>query len=512
MLLIPGQRPGNPYQRQNLPLALAFVWTGGAVSESRRLRLMSCLLAGLAMAAGLMLLPSGASARQGAVQCERCHGDREFLAGRATDATADERLFVPDTMLHGTRHETLVCGSCHTSYDDAYPHQPNATTATCASCHEPEERDWLASAHSMGGATADGETPDCMRCHGVHRVLGPENRASPIHALNEAALCGECHSDSNILEAYFADPADSVARSAVSRYQETVHGLAIEQAGLVVAATCSDCHRPHRVLPSDSTHSSVSRDSIPRTCGTCHEGVVEDYRSSSHGQAFESGEMSAEGHEAPVCNTCHSAHGVAPTDQPWKAGVIEECGVCHERLYETYFDTYHGKVTRLGGEIAARCSDCHTPHLNLPAADPASTVHPSNRVETCAACHSAASAGFITYLPHADPRDRERFPLLYWTWLAMTSLLVGVFVFFGAHTVLWLLRTTADRIGGGEPTGHGSRAGAPAVISSTSRARRAGPPTAAAEKDDGSATGDNSPDDPEAGDATGGNDEPEPTR
>jgi hypothetical protein len=94
-------------------------------------------------------------------------------------------------------------------------------------------------------------------------------------------------------------------------------------------------------------------------------------------------------------------------------------------------------------------------------------VHPSNRVETCAACHSAASAGFITYLPHADPRDRERFPLLYWTWLAMTSLLVGVFVFFGAHTVLWLFRTTADRIGGGEP---------------------------------------------DAGDATGGNDEPELTQ
>jgi hypothetical protein len=222
--------------------------------------------------------------------------------------------------------------------------------------------------------------------------------------------------------------------------------------------------------------------------------------------------MSAEGHEAPVCNTCHSAHGVAPTDQPWKAGVIEECGVCHERLYETYFDTYHGKVTRLGGEIAARCSDCHTPHLNLPATDPASTVHPSNRVETCAACHSAASAGFITYLPHADPRDRERFPLLYWTWLAMTSLLVGVFIFFGTHTVLWLIRTTADRIGGGAPTGHGSRAGGPAAVSSTTRATKAGPPTTAAERDDGSATGDGSPDDPDAGDATGGTDEPEPSR
>jgi hypothetical protein len=131
--------------------------------------------------------------------------------------------------------------------------------------------------------------------------------------------------------------------------------------------------------------------------------------------------------------------------------VIEECGVCHERLYETYFETYHGKVTRLGGEIAARCSDCHTPHRNLVADDPASTVHATNRLETCAQCHGEATAGFISYLPHADHTDRERYPQLYWTWLAMTSLLVGVFVFFGAHTLLWLTRATLSRARGAGP-------------------------------------------------------------
>jgi hypothetical protein len=121
---------------------------------------------------------------------------------------------------------------------------------------------------------------------------------------------------------------------------------------------------------------------------------------------------------------------------------VEECGECHEHLYETYFDTYHGKVTRLGSALAAKCSDCHTPHANLPPDDSASSVHPVNRVETCAECHAEASARFVQYLPHGDHGDRERYPVLYWTWLLMTSLLIGVFTFFGIHTVLWLVRAS----------------------------------------------------------------------
>jgi nitrate/TMAO reductase-like tetraheme cytochrome c subunit len=466
------------------------------MSPAVRLPAASLALALAAAAAAAVLATPLALEAQGSLQCQRCHGDREFLSGKGANAAADERLFVPDSILHGTRHDTLSCGSCHTNYDAAYPHQPTATTATCASCHEPQQSDWMASMHAINDGAIDPEEPTCDRCHGLHRVLGPEDRESPIHPLNEPGLCGECHSAANILEVYFTDPADSVARSAVSLYQETIHGLAIERAGLIVSATCSDCHRSHRVLPSDSTRSSVSRDSIPTTCGGCHEGVLERYEVSSHGTAFANGETGETGHEAPVCNTCHSAHGVAPPDQTWKAGVIEECGVCHERLYETYFDTYHGKVTRLGSAIAARCSDCHTAHLNLPANDPASSVHPVNRVETCAQCHELASASFVGYYPHADDQDREQYPKLYWTWLAMTSLLAGVFVFFGAHTILWLVRSSIARVRGGSaalrpPSG---RAGSAAPTGLSGRAREpadaGGPEPDPDTQQDGDAPGD----------------------
>jgi hypothetical protein len=391
----------------------------------------------------LALAATALSAQIGSIDCARCHADREFLAGRGASAEADEALFVSDSMLIDSRHDTLSCNSCHQNYDEAYPHQPTASTVDCESCHTDAGQDWGRSVHAANLAV-DGEGPSCIRCHTEHRVLGAVDRRSPTHPLNEAGLCAACHNDARIVETYFADPADSIARTAVDRYSETVHGLALEQAGLTVTATCSDCHGPHGVLPSDSAASTVHRDNIATTCGACHEGILEVYNNSAHGIALREGKAPEDEHEAPACNECHSAHGVAPTDEAWKSDVVEECGACHEHLYETYFDTYHGKVTRLGSALAAKCSDCHTAHAMLPPDDSASSVNRANLIDTCGECHEEASARFAMYHPHGDHADRENYPEMYWPWLLMTSLLIGVFTFFGLHTFLWLVRSLIE--------------------------------------------------------------------
>ena len=376
--------------------------------------------------------------------CAGCHANREFLAGRGGSPAADLALFVPDSLLHDSRHATLTCQQCHVNYDEAYPHQPSTSTVACGSCHEIEETDWAGSLHAENAAT-QGDAPGCAECHGVHQVLSAEDRASPTHPLRQAELCGSCHGDPSIVETYFADPADSVARTAVVRFHETVHGIALAEGGLVVTATCSDCHRAHGVLPSDSALSSVSRDSIPATCGECHVGVLEDYRTSAHGRALAEGTETEEGHGAPVCVDCHTSHEIVAPDAGWRAGVIEECGTCHAPLYETYLHTYHGKVTQLGSALAARCSDCHTAHANLPPTDDASSVHPSNLVATCGNCHEGANASFVQYIPHPRHDDRARFPQLYWPWLFMSILLFGTIGFFGLHSVLWLGRSLIER-------------------------------------------------------------------
>jgi 5-methylcytosine-specific restriction endonuclease McrA len=149
---------------------------------------------------------------------------------------------------------------------------------------------------------------------------------------------------------------------------------------------------------------------------------------------------------AAVCSDCHTSHRIQRHDtEAWRLAVIEECGTCHVERIASYRDTYHGKVTELGFTRVAACADCHGNHKILPASNPASTVSPQNLVTTCRQCHENANENFVKYDPHADKTNRDRNPALYWTYRFMQILLAGVFLFFGAHTLLWFPRSYRER-------------------------------------------------------------------
>jgi cytochrome b subunit of formate dehydrogenase len=145
--------------------------------------------------------------------------------------------------------------------------------------------------------------------------------------------------------------------------------------------------------------------------------------------------------DLPGCNDCHTSHTIRRVEwTEFRFEIIAQCGNCHEEV-ETYFDTYHGKASKLGGVRTARCYDCHGSHQILPPSDPASTLSEANVVATCASCHQGSNAKFVQYMPHATHDDRERFPELYYSFWIMTSLLIGTIGFFGLHTILWLIRS-----------------------------------------------------------------------
>lgn len=393
----------------------------------------------------VLALPAPAHTQSQAVTCESCHGDREFLVGKADTEAGEEALFVPASRLAESTHGGLPCVACHPGFGEGYPHRAEVVAIDCQACHPGPGSAWEASSHAANVETR-GDAATCRSCHGYHDVLGVEDRRSPVHPLNVASMCGKCHADPAIIGTYFMAPGE-VGREAVARYHETIHGAALTEAGLVVSATCNDCHRAHEVLPVEDPRSSVNRANIADTCGSCHQGVLERYMVSSHGQALRADLQTETGHPAPICVECHSGHGIVRADQPrWFVGVVEECGSCHEHLYETYFETYHGKVTSLGFDLTAKCSDCHTAHSMLAADDPESSVYPANLIETCGQCHEGANANFVEYYSHGDHTSRTGYPLLFWPYVFMTSLLVGVFAFFGTHTFLWLTRLGIDRI------------------------------------------------------------------
>ena len=152
---------------------------------------------------------------------------------------------------------------------------------------------------------------------------------------------------------------------------------------------------------------------------------------------------------APGCNDCHTAHAIQRHDLPkFQLDAIAQCGGCHQDLIATYRDTFHGKVTNLGYTQVATCAACHGAHAMLPASDPASKISAKNRLATCQACHPGASASFASWDPHANKHDRARSPLYYWAARFMEVLLIGVFAFFGIHTVFWFYRSLRVRLAG----------------------------------------------------------------
>jgi cytochrome b subunit of formate dehydrogenase len=119
--------------------------------------------------------------------------------------------------------------------------------------------------------------------------------------------------------------------------------------------------------------------------------------------------------------------------------------MCHQDIAKTYFETFHGKVTKLGYAKTAKCHDCHGSHEILPVTNPHSTLSRENIVATCQQCHPGATRRFAGYLTHATHHDPKKYPWLFWTFWSMTALLVGTFTMSGIHTLLWLPRSLQMR-------------------------------------------------------------------
>jgi nitrate/TMAO reductase-like tetraheme cytochrome c subunit len=400
------------------------------------------------LAAVLLIASSPATAEEITSEaCLACHGIEGFTGPSGQSLHLDPEAF------NASVHGSLPCTTCHTDIEEL-PHAENlkpVDTETCGNCHGDVVATYDHSVHGAARAKGVADVPSCMSCHGgPHSLRRHTDPASPVYPLILPRTCGACHGDAALAQRHGIPVAD-----AYQLYMDSIHGRALTRSGLLVAANCSSCHGSHDILPKRDPASKVYKTNIPSTCGACHAGVEDAYFQGVHGRALKAGLAGA-----PICIDCHTAHQIARVEtEPWKLQIVKECGSCHEESLKTYRDTFHGQITNLGFTPVARCSDCHGSHRVLPASDPQSTIAPANLVTTCKKCHPRANANFVRFSPHADPSDKEKNPSLYYTAKMMNLLIVGVFVFFGLHTVLWFGRSLYEQRNGartGRPSGDDS--------------------------------------------------------
>ena len=368
--------------------------------------------------------------------CLLCHAKPELSMQREGKPVS---LFVDEAHFAGSMHKGVGCAQCHSDVD---PSRQRACETVkrkvdCAACHAEVVTTYQSSIHGKLRAKGDADAPVCLDCHSKHATLSKKAPESPTYPRNVPNLCARCHREGQKA----AVRIESDVKDIVGAYTESIHGKGLLQSGLVVTATCISCHTSHGELPPADPASSVNPANIADTCGRCHTGIEATLKTSSHWPGNTKTDK-----PLPTCNSCHSSHTILRTGQDaFRFRAIEQCGKCHAEQAESFFDTFHGKVSKLGAGATAKCFDCHGTHGILPKSNPGSTLAAGNVVQTCGKCHEGSHTGFTTYLAHATHSDREKYPWLFFAFWGMTSLLAGTMVFAVVHTGAWSWRLWRTR-------------------------------------------------------------------
>lgn len=293
-----------------------------------------------------------------------------------------------------------ACLSCHAKTIPAHGYDASVhKSLTCIACHVQDE--------SKPVAAADAGKKTCIVSY-------------------KAMNCGSCHA------------------TIAQEHATSIHN------GERLPVACSRCHA------NIHTITSIKNDKVAaaRLCSQCHE-KESAYFTSVHYQALAKGN-----NDAPTCTDCHGNHAISKIDNVAEGRVFhtQACLKCHgdskmmarnkvtNIAPETYFESYHGKNVRLGyPEKVAGCADCHGSHNILPAKDTASSVNAANLTATCAQCHTRSSVGFAKFIPHAEPSNRSKYPVLFWVSLSMNILLIGTFLFFWVHSLMWAFRGFVEK-------------------------------------------------------------------
>ena len=247
---------------------------------------------------------------------------------------------------------------------------------------------------------------------------------------------------------------------------------------------CRDCHTyiqqlPHREVKTGVTCESECHSVKNPATGKnfSHKTINESYQKSTHGRnKVETGLNS----DKPYCVTCHTNPLYNPAEKHPPKRITDRCVVCHEKrdfvnawynhtsrrirevkrsseeivalcgschgdkelverhlkaareegrklgrkfpiAYESYQESFHGKVTRYGLTKAANCLDCHADRDNYflsvheirPSRDPLSPVSEKRRTETCRNCHKYADKNYASIDPHPGNRLKDN-PFRYW--------------------------------------------------------------------------------------------------
>ena len=108
----------------------------------------------------------------------------------------------------------------------------------CSICHAEQVEQHSTSVHGELAAKGDPDAPTCLDCHEKHTTQSHRLPTSRTFARNVPELCGTCHRKGEAA----AERIESVIPDIVESFIQSAHGKGLLESGLVVSASCVDCH------------------------------------------------------------------------------------------------------------------------------------------------------------------------------------------------------------------------------------------------------------------------------
>jgi predicted CXXCH cytochrome family protein len=368
--------------------------------------------------------------------CLMCHDDKGLTKVKNGKTIS---LYVPPTSLSKSVHKSVPCASCHKDAAVAdFPHPENLNPVNCGSCHKMPQMQYNAGVHGQALRLNAQHAPDCKECHGKHDVLPKTNPLSRTYKMNIPVLCGSCHKEGAPVARIYTVTEYNI----LENYTESIHGKGLFKSGLIVTATCNDCHGNHLILPHTSPNSSIASNNIAATCMKCHARIEQVHKKVIKSELWEKKPGAV-----PACTDCHSPHKIKTennavnisnqaclkchennaakrlangkevpmnfdksdldnsahknisctkchTDvtvslkRPCETSKTVECANCHVDVSDMYFASGHGQAYLYKKKNAPFCTDCHGTHKIKTRYDDTSPTYRGSIPELCGKCHT----------------------------------------------------------------------------------------------------------------------------
>ncbi|MGB6338556.1 MAG: cytochrome c3 family protein, partial [Candidatus Aminicenantaceae bacterium] len=332
----------------------------------------------------------------------------------------------------------MECIDCHQDAAvEEFPHTEQLEKINCGMCHDVADEEFNAGIHGKALKRGAPYAPTCAECHGEHDIRPQSDVKSRTYKMNIPVLCGKCHREgAPVARVYNISEHDIL-----TNYSQSIHGEGLFKQGLIVTATCNDCHGNHLVLPHTNSRSTISARNVATTCTKCHARIEEVHTKIIKGELWE-----LEPGAIPACTDCHQPHTIRRTNlvirtsdrecltchekpdvfktvegqrisltvkkediqdsahknipcvkchadispqkhRPCETAGRVDCSNCHAQIAEDYFESVHGQAYFEKNPDSPYCTDCHGKHTVISHLSDQAKTYRSKIPELCGGCH-----------------------------------------------------------------------------------------------------------------------------